>query len=137
MSGPVAGIDFLVKVENKDTPGTFDTLGGQQDASMSLKTGESTVQTKDIGNWEKKLKGNKGWSISADAAWVESDVAYKELEAKWFAGEEVKVQVLTQAGNTYTGSAIIAVIDYDMPTEGAATMSISLSGNGALDKVTV
>ena len=130
------GIDFLLKV-NTGTVGTpvYTTLGSQRGATLNVNQSTADVTTKDDAQWENNIPNMRSWDVQADALWIESDSAYARLEAMILSGNtQYQVQILTQAGNTYTGLVTATNLTLDMPYDAAATISCSFQGAGVLTK---
>lgn len=130
--GKVLGIDILVKI-NTGTEGApvWTAIGAQQDATLNRSAGVITVSTKEATGWVENIAGLKEWSIDCDALLLDSDSAFTKLEECFNARTRVQVQ-FTRTGKTYQGYAFITDFPIEAPVEGCATISITLTGDGAL-----
>ncbi len=132
----VAGVDILLSVDT-DTTGTTPNLtviGGQSNATLSRTTNIIDVTAKDAEGFTESIAGMNSWSIECDAFLVEDNASLDYLETAWNNRDEVKVQVAMPSGAKYNGSAFIGDFSLEAPADGAASNSISLTGNGPLTK---
>jgi TP901-1 family phage major tail protein len=120
-----------VKLYIKDATG--QVLAGQRNATLSRSAETIDATAKDsAGNWTESLQGFKSFSIDADGAFVESDVAYGLLETAFVNGENVEAYLEFPSGVKYEGSCTITDFSLEFPFDDLVTYSISLQGSGAL-----
>lgn len=113
---------------------TGKVLAGQRSATLNRSAETIDTTTKDGNGWAESEVGMKSWSIDCDGAFIESDVAYTELEAAFLAGANVEVYVQFPSGAKYAGEAAITDFPLEFPFDDLVTYSISLQGSGALVK---
>lgn len=133
----VTGVDFLIQVNTgTDTAPTWTTVAGQQNATLKRKADEADITSKDSDGWYEGLPTIKNWSIDFDGLLVEDDAGYQALEDAYLNDKILQVQLLTPAGNKYTGKAYLTDFPIDAPYDDAATYSGTLQGTGPLTKTT-
>lgn len=121
--------------------------------SCKLTLNANTLETssKDSGKWASNQAAKLSWSCSSDNLFTIED--YTALMDACIAREEIEVQFSTVANadsdngvpegggwtankNGYKGMAIITSVDMNAPDGDNATYTISMTGTGALSKVT-
>jgi TP901-1 family phage major tail protein len=121
-----------VKLFIKDAT-TGKVLAGQKNATLSRSAESIDATSKDtVGFWKESLQGFKEFSIDADGAYVESDVAYGLLEEAFLNSENVDVYLEMPSGTKYEGNVTITDFSLEFPYDDLVTYSLSLQGNGAL-----
>lgn len=125
------GIDFIISVE---IGGVMTKVAGQRGGTLNRSAETTDRTTKDTEGWKAFGQSFKEWSIEADGLLIESDAGWVALEDAFNTGAEVKVELLTQAGNKYKGTAIITDLPIEAPYDDEATYSVTFQGNGALVK---
>lgn len=129
----IAGVDVLLYLENATTPGTFDVLvGGQSGATLNRSTNVVDTTSKDAMGWAENVAGVNSWGLECEGFIVKDDTALQSLEDAWVNRETVKAAIKFPDGRTYSGECIISDFPMEFPQDGAATFSLSLTGNGAL-----
>lgn len=124
-----------VKLFIKDAT-TGKVLAGQKNATLSRSAESIDATSKDtVGFWKESLQGFKEFSIDADGAYVESDVAYGLLEEAFLNSENVDVYLEMPSGTKYEGNVTITDFSLEFPYDDLVTYSLSLQGNGALSVV--
>lgn len=131
------GVDFVIKIEDSSVPGTYNILGGQRGATLNRSSETIDITTKSSSGWRENEASIREWSIEADGLLIEDDTAYTELENCYMNGTKVLVELVTAAGNTYEGEALITDFPIEAPYDDAATYSVTLQGTGPLTKTTV
>lgn len=83
------------------------------------------------------LVGRKSWTATVTCRWDDTDSTGQEALR---AGSSVALHLLPEGATTgdedYTGTAIVASVSESLPEDGAIMRTISLVGNGALDRDT-
>lgn len=131
------GVNFLILVEDKQTPGTYIKVAGQRNGSLNREYDTVDVTNKDNSGWSDEEYGVGKWSIEGDGLLVENDAGYLALEEAFENAEYVKVRFQTAGGNKYEGNALISDFPIEAPYDDAATYSITLNGKGAYTKTAV
>lgn len=121
--------------------------------TLELQADELETSSKDSGKWKEKQITKLGWSATSEnlVSGIGADDAYGLLVEKWIAREPIDVH-MTLATNAdgdagapeggwtpdatkgYKGKALITNISLNGPDAQNATMSVSLSGTGKLEK---
>ncbi|MCT9858221.1 phage major tail protein, TP901-1 family [Priestia megaterium] len=124
-----------VKLFIKDAT-TGKLLAGQRNATLNRSAESIDATSKDTaGFWKESVAGFKEWSIEADGAFVESDVAYGLLETAFLNSENVDIYLELPSGTKYEGNATITDFSNEFPFDDLVTYSISFQGSGALTTV--
>lgn len=135
------GVDFVIKVQTgvDETTGDpiFTIVGGQRGATLNRSAETIDITTKSSSGWRENEASIREWSIETDGLLIEDDTAYTELENCYMNGTKVLVELVTAAGNTYEGEALITDFPIEAPYDDAATYSVTLQGTGPLTKTTV
>ncbi|WP_434642762.1 phage major tail protein, TP901-1 family [Thermoanaerobacterium thermosaccharolyticum] len=133
----VTGVSFIIQVNTgaEETP-VWTTVAGQQNATLNREVDEADVTSKDSGGWYEGLPTIRNWSIDFDGLIVENDGGYQALEDAFMNNEILQVQLVTPAGNKYTGKAYLTDFPIEAPYDDAATYSGTLQGTGPLTKTT-
>ena len=122
-----------VKLFIKDAT-TGKVLAGQRNATLNRSAESIDATSKDTaGFWKESVAGFKEFSIEADGAFVESDVAYGLLETAFLNSENVDIYLELPSGTKYEGNATITDFSLEAPYDDLVTYSLSLQGNGALN----
>jgi TP901-1 family phage major tail protein len=121
-----------VKLFVKDAT-TGKILAGQRNATLNRSAETIDATSKDSeGHWQESIAGFKSYSIDADGAFVQDDVAYKILETAFLNSENVDVYLEMPSGIRYEGNATITDLSLEVPYDDLVSYSISLQGNGPL-----
>lgn len=129
----VSGISFIAQVEDT-TPGTFITVAGKRGATLKIGRGTADATSGDSAGWEEHVATNGNWSIDEDGVLIEDDAALTKIEDAILNGTSIKVQIQTPSGAKYAGNATPSDLSYEGPHDDVATVSLTLTGNGALTK---
>ena len=133
----VTGVDFLIQVNTgTEAAPVWTTVAGQQNATLNREVDDADITSKDSNGWYEGLPTIRNWSIDFDGLIVESDTGYQALEDAYMNNEILQVQLLTPAGNKYTGKAYLTDFPIEAPYDDAATYSGTLQGTGPLTKTT-
>ena len=124
------GTDVLILV-NTGTEGApvYTAVGSQRGASLSETNDEIDISSKDS-RAGRYLAGRYGSTLSLDALYVPSNLAYLALKMAQRAGDAILVRVSEEAVETEEASAIITDMSTDFPDQEAATISIDLRIDG-------
>jgi TP901-1 family phage major tail protein len=128
----IAGVDVLLEVE---VNGTLTVVGGQSGATLNRDTSLISVTSKDDGGWESSVAGTRSWGIEMDAFLIENDTALDLLEQTWLNGGTVQASISLPSGKAYSGSALIESLPMELPQDDAVSISVTLTGTGALEIV--
>ena len=126
------GLDILVYVP--DTAGSSKVaIGGQKGCTLSMEADSIDVSNKNDFGWASTIGGAKSWTVSCDGQFITDDVGQKKLMDCFVAGTEVDVEMKNTDSSVYfAGKASITSIEVDAQFDDVATLSIELTGVGAL-----
>ena len=129
------GLDILVYVP--DAGGSSKVaIGGQKGCTLSMEADSIDVSNKNDFGWASTIGGAKSWTVSCDGQFITDDVGQKKLMECFVNGTEVDVEMKNTGETVYfAGKASITSIEVDAQFDDVATLSIELTGVGAL-KVT-
>ena len=116
------GSDVLIYVY---IDGVKTPVGSQKEASIEETSEEIDISTKDS-RAKRVIPGRYSSTISLDSLYIPSDDAYAELKDAMRNGTAVIVATETEYAN-----AIVTSLSESYPDQDTATVSISLSVNGA------
>ncbi len=116
---------------------TEKVIGGQRSTTINRSAESIDATSKDTeGYWKESLAGFKEWSIDTDIVLVDSDEAVSILEEAFLNSENVDVILKsTVTGAGFRGNASITDLSMEYPYDDVVTASLSLQGNGALEKI--
>ena len=126
------GLDILVYV-----PGASGSekvaIGGQKGCTLSMEADSIDVSNKNDFGWASTIGGAKSWTVSCDGQFITDDAGQKKLMECFVAGTEVDVEMKNTGETVYfAGKASITSIEVDAQFDDVATLSIELTGVGAL-----
>ena len=126
------GLDILVYVP--DAGGSSKVaIGGQKGCTLSMEADSIDVSNKNDFGWASTIGGAKSWTVSGDGEFITDDVGQKKLMDCFVAGTEVDVEMKNTDSSVYfAGKASITSIEVDAQFDDVATLSIELTGVGAL-----
>lgn len=146
-SKALEGKDVMLFLDNK-------TIALATTCTLNVTRESSDASSKDDGVWKTDVPGDMSWSANGDSLFAPKEgldsaqLAYDELFAAMVEGKDVDVifgQVsnpgsnglpeggwLPPSDNGYTGKAHVTSLDWTGAKGSSATMSVSLTGNGAL-----
>ncbi len=127
------GKDYLLKVNTGkyETP-TWTLVGGQRNSKLDKKADSIDVSDKTTGGWSAKLPGLKSWTVDLSGLAMLNDDGVDALELAFDAGKTVDLRFEYPDKSFQRGWAAITAFSRDVPHNGAATISGTLEGNGAL-----
>ena len=126
------GLDILVYVP--DAGGSSKVaIGGQKGCTLSMEADSIDVSNKNDFGWASTIGGAKSWTVSCDGQFITDDAGQKKLMEAFVAGTEVDVEMKNTGETVYfAGKASITSIEVDAQFDDVATLSIELTGVGAL-----
>ena len=136
--------DLIIKIHSTD--GSEEKIGFATSASLDISMDERDVTTKDSAGWKEIGGGQKSWTLSTDALYsatplgASEGAGFDDLFTYLQDRTEVFVEFTTGTATTgdkyYDGKAYITSLSSSGGVEESATMSISLTGTGALSAQT-
>ena len=126
------GLDILVYVP--DAGGSSKVaIGGQKGCTLSMEADSIDVSNKNDFGWASTIGGAKSWTVSCDGQFITDDAGQKKLMECFVNGTEVDVEMKNTGETVYfAGKASITSIEVDAQFDDVATLSIELTGVGAL-----
>ena len=122
------GLDILIYVGTEKT-----AVGGQKGCTLSMEADSIDVSNKNDFGWASTIGGAKSWTVSCDGQFITDDVGQKKLMDCFVAGTEVDVEMKNTGETVYfAGKASITSIEIDAQFDDICTLSIELTGVGAL-----
>lgn len=122
------GLDIILTIDNK-------VVGGQRNATLNREAEVIDITNKVSAGWTENMTSVKSWSIEGDGIFVVDDAALDAIEQAFLDGSWVQVKVADDAWG-YTGRGVITDFPIEANYDDAATYSITITGSGALTKVT-
>jgi len=127
------GKDFLLFVNT----GTLQVpewqmVGGQRNSGLTRQADTIDVSHKTSGGWSATKAGLKSWSIKLDGLVLLQDIGVHALSIAFEEGKDINIKLQYPDSSYRTGWASITEFSLDIPHDGAASVSGTLSGNGVL-----
>lgn len=136
-SSAEVGKSFMLSVNTGTVEVPKWTLvGGQRNSGMTRQADSIDVSHKTSGGWSSTKAGLRSWSISLDALFIMGDEGIQALDEAFTAGKDVNIKLEYPDKSYQTGWASITEFSLDVPHDGAASISGTLSGNGPLTEKT-
>ena len=142
---PVDGQQYLVEM-SRDGGTTYDQLGYQQDANVSI-TGETReITAKNICYWREYAPSASSWTMGGTAGIYTDgtpDITQVDLFAIINSIVIVKVTAVDCTGTKivgeveYGGTAIITELSMEFPDKDTATYTYNFQGSGALTETPI
>lgn len=130
-----AGKDTLLYVagpgSTKDKP-VWVLVGGQRNAPLKRSANTLDASHKSSGGWGATIPGQKSWSIDYSGLMVLNDDGLAILDACFTEGKQVNVKIQYKDKTYRTGWATVTEFDDDNAHDAVATVSVSLTGVGAI-----
>lgn len=108
-----------------------NTIGGQQDCTLTMESDTGETTTKDSGMWSDAEVTGLSWSVDCSGLIPVSDAAVTALETAWKTGNKVTIKY----GNTTTyktGEAIIESLEQNDAMKEKSTYKVKFKGCGEL-----
>lgn len=122
------GLDILIYVGPEKT-----AVGGQKGCTLSMEADSIDISNKNDFGWASTIGGAKSWTVSCDGQFITNDAGQKKLMDAFVAGTEVDVEMKNADSSVYfAGKAAITSIEVDAQFDDVATLSLELTGVGAL-----
>ena len=133
VSNAQVGKDFLVYINTgAAAEPTWTLVGGQRSGTLNREADSIDVSYKASDGWKASKAGLRGWSIELGTLVMLSDTGIQALEAAFLAGKEVNLKFENPDDSYYTGWGSITSFSLSTPHDGAAEISGTIEGNGAL-----
>lgn len=129
-----AGKDYLIYINtgtSEDEP-TWTLLGGQRSGDLSRQADEIDASSKTTDGWKSTIPGLRSWSLDLESVYLAGDEGAEYLEAAFLAGKQVHIKFEYPDGSYVTGWGSITECSLSAPHDDVATISGTISGDGAL-----
>ncbi|MBR4401027.1 MAG: phage major tail protein, TP901-1 family [Synergistes sp.] len=132
-SNAQVGKDFLVYI-NTGTAAepTWTLVGGQRSGTLNREADSIDVSYKASDGWKASKAGLRGWSLELGTLVMLSDTGIEALATAFESGKEVNLKFEQPNSSYYTGWGSITSFSLSTPHDGAAEISGTVEGNGAL-----
>lgn len=128
-----ADVLLLVNTGTVELP-TWTAVGSQRDVTFEESTEEIDVSSKDARE-KRVLAGRYSSSVTLDALFIPTDTAYTELKDAMRNGDLVQVVRQYDETNVEKASAVVTSLSETFPDQDGATVSVSLTIDGAWSAV--
>lgn len=127
------GKDFLLYVNTGtvDVP-EWQMIGGQRNSGLTRQAETIDVSHKTSGGWSATKAGLRSWSIDLSGLVLLQDIGVHAISKAFEEGKDVFLKLKYPDNSYRTGWASVTEFSLDIPHDGAATISGTLSGNGVL-----
>ena len=122
------GLDIILTIND-------NIVGGQRNATLNREAETIDITNKVSGGWTESMTSVKSWSIEGNGIFVVNDTALDAIETAFLNGDWVQVKVADDTWG-YTGLGVITDFPIEANYDDAATYSITITGSGALTKIT-
>lgn len=135
----IAGKDILLCIWNMEGTSLL-AISGQQGLTINRSADSIEITSKDTqGGWKSYLAGMKEWSIDNDGLFVPNDESHSILSQAFENSDPVCIKIVDgkRKVGMFGGLAVITDYPIEAPYDDAVTYSITLSGMGALEDLSV
>ncbi|WP_249716281.1 phage tail tube protein [Paenibacillus sp. J31TS4] len=109
------------------------------EVSISVEADEIETTSFDSNGWKEAEPGIRSWSLDHDAFYVDGDAGQDDLYDALVTGAKIEVEFFPKNATGvkgWAGRAIVTSWEMGTPVDDAITISVSLSGDGKLNRVT-
>ena len=132
------GSALLMKIGNAGSPEAFTTIGGMRSTSLALNDEAVDVTNKDSGRARTLLAQGGVNSLTVSGSGVFTDSASEAtLKGKFDISAFTNYQFLVPDFGTFTGSFMLASLEYAGEFNGEVTYSFTFESTGAITFATV
>lgn len=126
-----AGRSYLLKI---DISGTYTTIGGLKNTSISIGNELVDVTSKDSAGWRELLAGagTQTVSISGSGTYDDDDAGYLAAQTAALTKTANNYRVIDAEGNYFQGSFLVAGLEKTGEFNGATQYSITLESSGEI-----
>ncbi len=127
------GKDFLLKIEDSGTPGTYLDVGGFRSNSFSMNNETIDITSKSSNNMRELLSGGGVQSFSTSGSGVfMDDTTFTNVEGLARSKALHKWQIVVPDFGTYEAEFQVTSLEFSGEHNGEVTYSISLESSGAV-----
>ena len=127
---PALGKDFLLEV--KSAAGEWVLIGGQRSADMQRAADKIDITTKNSGGWCLSKIITKSWSVDLSGLVILVDAGVSILTESWHQSQKIKIRLRHVDDSVFVGEAYLTDFNLTAPHDGAAELSGTIEGVGAL-----
>jgi len=131
--GKFKGRDLLIKVETTPGGGTFATIGGLRDASISINQEQVDITDKASAPWRQLLAdaGGKTIDISGSGQFTD-DTNFQVMWDAFSAGDHINYQITSGAGDEFEGAFMVSAIERSGSYNDAENFSLTMNSSGTI-----
>lgn len=137
-SNGTLGANYLLYVNTgtSEEAATWTLIGGLRSTDLKRQAEEIDASHKTSGGWKNTLPGLRSWSVELEAVYLAGDAGAKFLEQAFLDGKQVHLKFEYPDKSYVTGWGSITDCSVSAPHDDVATISGTISGDGALSEVT-
>lgn len=126
------------KTGDTDTDASYSyvLVGGQRNSPVNSQANSIDASHKTSGGWGSNLPGLKTWNIAYSGLQVMNDDGLSILEYAYRESKQVRVKIVYSDKSYQTGWAYVTQFNKDNSYTAVSTVSVTLSGQGAISAVT-
>lgn len=122
-----------------ESAGTETRIAKVREATLTIEAETIDTTNFDTNGWAESIPSFRSWSVDAELLYVPDDTSQEDLEDALFANSPVTVILYPKnapSAKGYKGTAYITSFEVGAPVDDGVTISVTLTGTGALTKVT-
>lgn len=133
-----AGKDTLLYILTSETGGTetWTLVGGQRNSPLKETANTVDASHKTSGGWATTIPGLKSWNISYSGLMIMSDDGLKVLDYAFRNDQQLHVKIEYKDKSYQTGWCYVTEFSNENSHDGVATIAATLTGVGAISKIT-
>lgn len=119
--------------------GTPTKIAQVREATLTVETSEIETTNFDSNGWVENIPGLKSWSVDAEAEFDPADTSHSDLFDALVNGETLTINLYPKDAASqkgFSGSAIVTSFEVGVPVDDVVTVSLTLTGTGALSSIT-
>lgn len=131
------GKDTMLYIDcGTDAKPDWKVVGGQRNSPVNMSATSIDASHKTSGGWSTHIAGVKSWTISYTGLLIMDDDGLKALEYCFRNDKQAHVKIIYKNGSYQTGWASITTFNKDVNYTAVATVTVTLTGVGAISEVT-
>lgn len=133
----VKGVDILILIEDPVTSGTYITVGGQRNATLSESVDTLETTHKLTQGFKEFEYGFGEWTVSGDGVYIKDDAGFVALKNAMRNKEKVKLRIKEEGEELEEGIALVTSRELEGAYDSEATYAVEFQGTGAITPVPV
>lgn len=127
------GRDLLLQIETTPSSGTFQTIGGLRDVSVSLNQEPVDITDKTNAPWRHLLEdaGGKTLSLSGSGQFTDES-GFQIVWNSFNAGTHLNYRIISGAGDQFEGAFMVATFERSGSYNDAENFSITLENSDSV-----